>query len=512
MLRRFCVAASALILIICTVRLEVHVAVAESQIIRVPQDYATIQAAVDAASPGDTIHVSLGTYYENVCINKSLCLVGESRSTTVVNGSNGGQGVPTIWIKTGAVSILNLTMTTNSWNGYGLRLGPTYAVPYAWLQNVTDCMIANNTIESGMRMYYCHNSTLANNSIAGYLELTNSCDNIIIRNHIADPRPSGVGVGVGSEWREEGLVSDRNKFVFNNITGCGMCGMHILSSSENVIVGNNIVNNGWSTDSMGGLHIWELDGTESNTIFHNNFANNTKRNAYTLDRWGQESWDDGYPSGGNYYDNYTGVDQYSGPLQNLPGSDGIGDTPYVIPYVVNLGEKDNVDRYPFMAPYSPCSISIEPLKTVAGQRLNLTALLNIANLNPYAEESIQVSIIVNGSAECSQTFTVNNSSSAVFSAAWNTTGFEKGTYHVLIKATAAWAGTTVDYEGDVFLTIPGDVDANRLVDIFDVVMLTAAYEARKGEPPYTPNKDIDGNGMIDIFDVVACTSHYEEPW
>jgi len=57
-------------------------------------------------------------------------------------------------------------------------------------------------------------------------------------------------------------------------------------------------------------------------------------------------WDDGYPSGGNYWSNYTGLDLFSGPYQNETGGDGIGDTPYVI-------DADNVDHYPLMAPYTP---------------------------------------------------------------------------------------------------------------------------------------------------------------
>jgi len=56
-------------------------------------------------------------------------------------------------------------------------------------------------------------------------------------------------------------------------------------------------------------------------------------------------WDDGYPSGGNYWGDYSGNDIYSGSYQNETGSDGIGDTPYII-----HGEKAAEDRYPFLEP------------------------------------------------------------------------------------------------------------------------------------------------------------------
>jgi hypothetical protein len=56
-------------------------------------------------------------------------------------------------------------------------------------------------------------------------------------------------------------------------------------------------------------------------------------------------WDDGYPSGGNYWSNYTGVDVKSGPNQDQPGSDGIGDSPHVI-------DANNKDNYPLTKRWS----------------------------------------------------------------------------------------------------------------------------------------------------------------
>jgi len=56
------------------------------------------------------------------------------------------------------------------------------------------------------------------------------------------------------------------------------------------------------------------------------------------------TWDDGYPSGGNYWSNYTGADIKSGISQDETGSDGIGDTAHIV------SSGNNTDRYPLMAP------------------------------------------------------------------------------------------------------------------------------------------------------------------
>jgi hypothetical protein len=124
-------------------------------------------------------------------------------------------------------------------------------------------------------------------------------------------------------------------------------GISLMSfSNNNSITGNNITqNNGTMTGSL------YLFSSSNNSIYHNTFTNNFL-NVYDA-AWdcpdsGLTSpsinfWDDGYPSGGNYWSDYDGVDTHSGPNQNETGSDGIGDTPYAI-------DMNNRDKYPLLLP------------------------------------------------------------------------------------------------------------------------------------------------------------------
>jgi parallel beta-helix repeat protein len=103
----------------------------------------------------------------------------------------------------------------------------------------------------------------------------------------------------------------------------------------NIISGNEIAKN-----KEFGVGIAE---SSDNIFYHNNFTDNPCQ--VTCGRRSINIWDDGYPSGGNYWSDYTGVDLFGGPYQNMTGGDGIGDTPYII-------DANNQDRYPLMAPFS----------------------------------------------------------------------------------------------------------------------------------------------------------------
>jgi len=89
-----------------------------SDTLRVPRDYPTIQAAIDAASPGAEILVASGTYFENLSIAKAITLTSESGpATTTLDGGRLGRVIFARGTGTEWVDIVGFTITN------GLDLG-----------------------------------------------------------------------------------------------------------------------------------------------------------------------------------------------------------------------------------------------------------------------------------------------------------------------------------------------------------------------------------------------------
>jgi len=315
----------------------------------VPDDYPTIQGAINAASHGDTIFVRAGTYYENVVVTKTVSLVGESPATTIIDG-NGTSAV--VHITQDGVNVTNFTLR----NG----LGPAFAYAGIQLDYANLCNISGNTITAnnwwGILLRHSSNyNAISGNNITNNHDgicLIESSNNNISGNNIANNAVSGAGIGLWYSSNYNGISrnnitnndygfylvdSSNNNIARNNIANNGG-GFYLTNSSNNNIVGNNITNNNYY-----GIYFTYVSNN-NNIIYHNNFVSNTNQvDGYPVY---VNVWDDGYPSGGNYWSDYKGFDEKSGPNQTQSGSDGIGDTPYVI-------NANNQDRYPLMKPWTP---------------------------------------------------------------------------------------------------------------------------------------------------------------
>src|SRR6266581_1823524 len=148
------------------------------------------------------------------------------------------------------------------------------------------------------------------------------CNNTITQND--------VGISLESS---RGLYVSGNTIDGNGI-GVIAYSPYLGNSGSTAIVQNEISNNGKGVI----LHF-----TFDIVVYHNNLVNNYIQAIDTNST--ANSWDNCYPSGGNYWSDYNGVDNCSGPNQDVcPNPDGIGDTPYIFSY--------NQDNYPLMNPYS----------------------------------------------------------------------------------------------------------------------------------------------------------------
>jgi parallel beta-helix repeat protein len=200
--------------------------------------------------------------------------------------------------------------------------------------------------DSGIYLYVADfnvvKTNVVTNSSTG-VSLIGSCGN-----SIEDNRISNSSIGIELYWvlenfEREIFRSNNNTLSGNNLSSSAI-GIILVDSHFNNIQGNFITN-----DTYGIGLFW----SQNNVVYHCNFINNTYQ-VFIYDSY-HNIWDNGYPSGGNYWSDYADADLYSGPNQDLLGMDGIWDHPYTI-------DADNEDRYPLVKPWPtiPAIIDVDP--------------------------------------------------------------------------------------------------------------------------------------------------------
>lgn len=204
-----------------------------SRTIKVPQDYGTIQDAINNANQGDTVYVSSGNYDGSITLNRTgLKVIGESRSNTIIN-LNEGTSVK-ITSESTLIQGFSIRNATNS--EYLLRI------------ESDDAVVSDNIFDSNNGGIYC-----------GFL-----LGDAKVRNNLI----------IGNEFR-------------NNV----LCSIYLSYACENVISNNSFSNDNWAITLYEGSNDNVIDG---NTILnmrticinlsnssHNSVSNNYLNSAGT---------------------------------------------------------------------------------------------------------------------------------------------------------------------------------------------------------------------------------------
>jgi parallel beta-helix repeat protein len=210
-------------------------------------NFTRIQAAVDAAKPGDTIRVWNGTYIESITINKSnIRLIGNSSNSCRIFFYYGGTHyvndyASAINVTASGVTVTGFNISILGIYTYGIRLNSSSC----YGSNITNNYISNTgNFCDNIFLYQTSNNRIQNNTIinsawwAQGINIYNSSFNGFSNNKIITSGSYNYGISLNA-------FSERNDFVENHIYITGTSSYGIINSCSN----NNFTGNYISTSS-----------------------------------------------------------------------------------------------------------------------------------------------------------------------------------------------------------------------------------------------------------------------
>jgi parallel beta-helix repeat protein len=266
-------------------------------------DFTNIQMAIEDNTTLEnyTVYVYPGEYQENIIINKSIALVGQDATTTIIDANETLDGIR---INADHVNVSGFTIK-NSGLGSGYpEMDAGIDIQSGW-NNISNCIFLNNTIGiyiKGALQNQFYGNEFQHCTNYGIYVYSNS-DNTVIQNNIFTDNPN-------------------------------YC-LRIKGSKYNQVIGNLFMNN------KRGMYF--CCGARENTVFHNSFVNNSGWHAD--DYVGRNQWSNTDLQEGNFWDDFY-LEEHGAYDNN---SDGIIDTPYVIDF--DSQGKNIQDQYPLTEPY-----------------------------------------------------------------------------------------------------------------------------------------------------------------
>lgn len=199
--------------------------------LKVPQQYGSVQAAIDAASNGDVIRVAAGTYSENLNIDgKGLSLIGAGAETTILDGGRRERVIRVqSSVPVGAVTIAGFTIRNGSAGGGEV---PSYGGGL-WASDV-DVIVRDNKFTG-------------NSACMGLALLVQGRSVTLLRNKIvANTAPSGCAFEAVALLLEGDSVVDQNVIADHPSAGV------LLNTTAKAIVRRNIIRNNTEDPAIAG--------------------------------------------------------------------------------------------------------------------------------------------------------------------------------------------------------------------------------------------------------------------
>jgi subtilisin family serine protease len=170
------------------------------------------------------------------------------------------------------------------------------------------------------------------------------------------------------------------------------------------------------------------------------------------------------------------------------------------------------------AHYTPTSLiqhdiaitDVTALQNIVGQGFSTSINVTVTNRGDYLE-NFNITVYANQIIiSMFENTILTSGDSKTITLTWSTSGFTKGNY--TISAYAEPVSDETDTTDNtlstwIIVTIPGDVNADGRVDIFDAVLLASAAGSKPGDKNWNANTDINGDFIVDLFDAVILADH-----
>jgi parallel beta-helix repeat protein len=232
--------------------------------LRVPQDFGTIQQAVNAAQSGDEIVVSPGFYRENVdFLTKNIRLRSlnfldpNCVAQTIIDGNDANSCIKILSGQNSSTAVAGFRLQNGHGQfGGGIHVGNSVGpiLMYNYVTNNTAFKPQGQTTGGYGGGIDCRNNSYAevlNNTITG---------------NFAEAAGGGVHVGPGST-----CLIQNNRILENRTIGEAGGGIYCYDKTTAWIIGNEIIGNIAETANGGGIWVWESPGgiIEGNFIIGN---------------------------------------------------------------------------------------------------------------------------------------------------------------------------------------------------------------------------------------------------